>query len=113
MNGKNYDNVDTTTLEGIKRAEKLELMSSGMADIIVSPDIREVSDFLPWDNQGRIFAFFRHPIERDLAQAAKFDNFMTRFILNKPTGVLNFVDLGHVKKIIRERVVVGLADENV
>ena len=37
---------------------------------------------------------------------------MTRFILNKPTGVLNFVDLGHVKKIIRERVVVGLLDEN-
>ena len=58
MNEKNYVNVDTTTLEGIKRAEKLELMSSGMADIIVSPDIREVSDLMAWDNQGRIFSLF-------------------------------------------------------
>jgi len=131
FNGRTYINVDTTTLDGINRAKDLKLISSisssssssslslllgGKGVIIVSPNIREISDLMTEDNQGRIFAFFRHPIERELARgkAGVFDNnYMTRFILNKPTGELTFVDLGMAKKVIREKIVVGLLDENI
>ena len=116
LNGRNYVNCDTTSKEGLQRAKDLKLTSSDISGlVIVSPFIREVSDIMTDDNFGRIFAFFRHPIERELerGKAGKFeDNFLTRFIINKPEGELNFVDLGQAKKIIREKVVVGLLDEN-
>jgi len=116
FNGRNYINIDTTTLEGIQRAKDLKLTSSDITGVvIVSPFIREVSDIMTEDNFGRIFAFFRHPIERELERGknGKFeDNFLTRFIINKPEGELNFVDLGQAKIIIWEKVVVGLLDEN-
>lgn len=52
--------------------------------------------------------------ELELWKAGKFEDnyFLTRFIINKPEGELNFVDLGQAKIIIWEKVVVGLLDEN-
>jgi hypothetical protein len=101
-------------VKGIERAEDLDLITSGMVDVIVSPHIRKFADIFSWDNQGRMFAFFRHPIERELARgkAGEFrDNYMVRFIINKQEGELNFVDLGNAKKVVREKCVVGLLDE--
>jgi len=114
IDGQSFVNVDTTTVDGIERAEELDLITSGMVDVMISPHVRKISDIFTWENQGRMFAFFRHPIERELdrGKSGDFrDNYMTRLIINKWEGELNFVDLGNAKKVIREKCVVGLLDE--
>ena len=62
-------NVDTTTLDGIIRAEELGLVQSHLADVIVSMEMGAAVNHL-YDNRdngrnkGRVLALFRHPIDR-------------------------------------------------
>mmetsp|Transcript_33852 Transcript_33852/g.49369 ORF Transcript_33852/g.49369 Transcript_33852/m.49369 type:complete len:590 (+) Transcript_33852:154-1923(+) len=67
-----YLNVDTTTIEGINRAIQLGLVQSNVADLIVTPYLYE-SEYLfknggqdprEGDPRGRLFALFRHPVDR-------------------------------------------------
>ncbi|KAL7482956.1 hypothetical protein ACHAW6_008606 [Cyclotella cf. meneghiniana] len=58
-------NVDTTTEEGILRAKELGLVQSKKADMIFTSDINfAVQNLFDRSNKGRVFAFFRHPIDR-------------------------------------------------
>lgn len=60
-----FVNVDTTTEVGILRAEKLGLVPSGLADIIVTGfPAFAVSHLYDEDHKGRAFAIFRHPLKR-------------------------------------------------
>ncbi|KAL7462716.1 hypothetical protein ACHAXS_003089 [Conticribra weissflogii] len=60
-----FVNVDTTTEQGILRAERLGLVPSRKADIIFSSDVSFASDHLfDQTHRGRILALFRHPIDR-------------------------------------------------
>lgn len=62
-------NVDTTTLDGIKRAQRMGLVPSHQADVIVSMEMGAAVQHL-YDhkddgrNKGRVLAMFRHPIDR-------------------------------------------------
>eukprot|EP00956_Cyclotella_meneghiniana_P025329 scaffold52663_cov76-Cyclotella_meneghiniana.AAC.3 len=58
-------NVDTTTEQGILRAKELGLAESQVADLIFTSDINFASQHI-FDrlHKGRVFAFFRHPIDR-------------------------------------------------
>lgn len=58
-----YVNVDLTTAEGIDRAARLGLASSGLADLVISPRFHDISRIFSASNQGRMFALFRHPGE--------------------------------------------------
>lgn len=62
-------NVDTTTLDGIVRAKKMGLVQSHLADVIVSMEMGAAVQHLYTSrgdgrNKGRVFAMFRHPIDR-------------------------------------------------
>jgi len=142
---KRYDwsviNVDTTTKEGILRAQKLGLASSKdpKVDLIVSMEFDfAVSHLFDKANRGRVFAMFRHPVERleslfyylqkanwestyhpewaktslsDWAKTHKGEkNWMVHKLVNKPVTSLTMDDLELAKKIVREKIVVGLED---
>jgi hypothetical protein len=60
-------NVDTTTQEGILRAQELGLVSSKdpKVDLVVSGEFDFVASHLfDETNRGRVFAMFRNPVER-------------------------------------------------
>jgi len=59
-----YVNVDTSTHQGISRAKNLNLTSSGLADVVISPLLHEASSLFTPTRRGRMFAIFRHPVER-------------------------------------------------
>lgn len=63
--GDKFVNVDTITQPGILRAERLGLISSGLADIVVVGDLNFAIEHLYDDgHKGRALALFRHPVER-------------------------------------------------
>lgn len=74
-NGKNYLNVDMTTIQGIKRAKELQLldyMSVGNV-MIVSPQLNVIlqqllSSSSSQSKKGRLIVWMRHPIHRIVQQ---------------------------------------------
>lgn len=59
-----YLNVDTSTHQGIARAHNLNLISRGLADVVMSPLLHESLALFSPTHRGRMFAIFRHPVER-------------------------------------------------
>lgn len=59
-----YVNVDTSTLPGLTRAKNLNLVSSGLADVVISPLLHDASTLFTPTRRGRMFTIFRHPVER-------------------------------------------------
>lgn len=122
---------------GIEKARKLELVSSGLVDVIVSPYLHHVSTLFSSNHKGRIFAVFRDPIERALsiygfqehlflkenpgktfmtleeyAKSSKIENnWMTRFVTNRLAGPLSPQDLQSAKNILRAKCLIGLLDK--
>ena len=139
--GRKYVNVDVTTMEGIARASRLDFASSGLADVIFTPLLRESAEFLlDGDNhKGRMFAVFRSPVDRIVSlfyylQQATWEptytpeyasmtideyarsplcesNWMVRSLVNKMEGPLEPSDIAIAKEIIRQKCIVGLLDE--
>jgi len=139
--GRKYVNVDVTTMEGIARASRLNFASSGLADIIFTPLLRESAELLlDGDNhKGRMFAVFRPPVDRIVSlfyylQQATWEptynpqyasmtideyaysslcesNWMVRSLVNKMEGPLEPTDIAIAKEIIRQKCVVGLVDK--
>jgi hypothetical protein len=62
-----FVNVDTSTVEGLQRAKKLGLAQSGKLNAIYTPLIYEANDLFDEGHQGRLFAIFRHPIDRAIS----------------------------------------------
>ena len=62
-----YVNVDTTTRTGIDRARKLNLVSSNLADLIITSDpIYAIANLYSDEdeNRGRVLLMMRHPVDR-------------------------------------------------
>jgi hypothetical protein len=63
--GDLFVNVDTITRPGILRAERLGLVPSGLANLIVAANLNFAIEHLyDEDHKGRVLAMFRHPVER-------------------------------------------------
>jgi len=64
--GVSFVNVDTLSRPGILRSQKLGLVPSGLADImIVTNNLNFAIEHLyDEDHKGRVIALFRHPVER-------------------------------------------------
>ena len=60
----NYLNVDTSTVKGIQRAQDLNLVPSGLADVVISPLLHDATTLFTPTRKGRLFTIFRNPIER-------------------------------------------------
>ena len=136
--GKKYLNVDLSNVEGIERASALALGTSGMADVVYSPLLQEVSDLFSTMNQGRLFIMVRHPVEREFARfrylrkadhgsmllkaedkAMSYDefaysdyvadNWMTRTLVRKSQEEeLTAQDMHTAKEILRRKALVGI-----
>jgi hypothetical protein len=59
-----FVNVDVTTATGIERAVRMGFAESGLAGLVASPLLYEANKLFARNNQGRLFAIFRHPVDR-------------------------------------------------
>jgi hypothetical protein len=59
-----FVNVDTTSVAGIDRAAKMGFADSGLAGCVVTPFLYESNALFTETAQGRLFAVFRHPVDR-------------------------------------------------
>mmetsp|Transcript_12291 Transcript_12291/g.17476 ORF Transcript_12291/g.17476 Transcript_12291/m.17476 type:complete len:451 (+) Transcript_12291:46-1398(+) len=138
--GSQYVNVDTTTISGIERAQDLNLAHERIADIMVSPLVNDFAKHIfDEDHMGRMFALFRHPVDRAISMyyylgsaswdplfnpkikqmtlveyarsASMENNWVTRFLLNKFSGPLQKDDMRAAKEVVRKKVLVGLFDD--
>jgi len=136
--GDEYVNIDTTTIDGINKAIRLDLAASGLADVVHSPYLREGGQLFHEPNKGRLFTLIRHPIQRAVhlfhyLSEAKWDgyyqpqlkditieqyaesnwvenNYLTRILVNKPGGALTREDVDLAKEILRRKALIGLFD---
>lgn len=133
------DLVELNTEEDVENAKKLKLVSSLASQervgpgslkkeklyngqrreptVITSPYIREVAELFTQENMGRMFSFYRHPIDYDVHPNLKkklppeaVNNFMTRLLSDIHTGELGFKELGIGKQVIRQTTVAGTRD---
>jgi len=132
------DLVELNTEEDVEKAKKLKLLSSLVSQgrvgpeslkeklyngqrkqpiVITSPHIREVAELFTQENLGRMFSFYRHPIDYDLHPNLKtklppdaVNNFMTRLLSGVHSGELGFKELGIGKQVIRQTTLSGTRD---
>lgn len=68
IRGHSYVNVDTTTEAGIQYAKELDLVQSGISDVISTPLLHDVvRDLFDASHKGRAFVVLRNPIDRAMA----------------------------------------------
>ena len=138
--GRKYVNVDVTTPEGIIKASQLGFATSNLADVVFTPLLLESSELLlnKNTNMGRMFAVFRHPIDRVVSifyylQSATWEptynpqyaawtidefarspycesNWMVRSLTNKMEGPLSPDDIEIAKEVLRRKCLVGLME---
>jgi len=138
VDGSNFVNVDTTTIEGIERAKQMNLAGSELAEVIVIQHLYEAEKLFDPNHRGRLFAVFRHPVDRAISmfyylQYAKWEkyyhpelsnmtleeygnsnlvenNFMVRLLTNVLRKELFQHDLVRAKLILKRKFVIGLLD---
>lgn len=136
------DLIELNTVEDVVKAKKLELVSTLVTQdrlgtrvsdvtkqpyyngqssrplVITSPHIREAAELFNQEHYGRMFSFYRHPIDYDVHQNLKeklppeagANNFLTRLLSDVHTGELSFKELGIAKQVIRQVTVAGTRD---
>lgn len=132
------DLVELNTEQDVEKAKKLKLVPSLVSQervgpgslkeklyngqrkqpiVITSPHISEVAELFTQENMGRMFSFYRHPIDYDLHPNLKtklppeaVNNFMTRLLSDVHTGELGFKELGIAKQVIRQCTLAGTRD---
>ncbi|KAL7516646.1 hypothetical protein ACHAWX_001637 [Stephanocyclus meneghinianus] len=134
--------VELDTVEDVSKAKKLDLVATLVSQerlgtrisdvtkqqyyngqssrplVITSPHIREAAELFSQDHFGRMFSFYRHPIDYDvhpnlkkkLPPEAGASNFLTRLLSDVHTGELGFKELGIAKQVIRQVTVTGTRD---
>ncbi len=136
----NHLNVDISTESGILRAKNLGLVQSHIPQLIFSPLFDESTKLLfDGEDQGIMFAMFRHPIDRVVSlfyylQKATWEptynpslanmtlleyvnsplveaNFVVRSLVNKFTEPLSPADLDVAKEILRRKCIIGIVEE--
>ena len=59
-----YVNADTSDDHGIQRAQEMQLVSSGLVDVVVSSRFLHVAALFDVDHRGRVFTVIRDPVDR-------------------------------------------------
>jgi len=133
----NFANVDTSTPLGIERAAEMGLIPARMVDVVITSHIRKASQLFDVHHKGRLFAMFRHPIDRIVSlyyflkmpdqQAAvgldvndmsleKFatdfsENWMVRSLVGAMVGPIDQSHLDVAKQILKKKFFIGLLEE--
>lgn len=140
VDGSVFLNVDTTTHEGIVRAKELQLVQSGLPDVVETPLLHDAAKHLfDPSHRGQMIAVLRHPVDRTMATyhqltTGRFhgpngeileqlstktleeyadsefcdDNWLTRSLVNKPSGPLKKKDLTQAMAILQRKLFIGL-----
>jgi len=132
-------NVDTTTVEGVARAQEMGFADSGLADAVLTNLLYEANELFTTTAKGRIFTVFRHPIERAMINYHHVkrgesngtddpslkemtiieyadshlveNNWLTRQLSNTPEGDLTDEHFNLAMEVVRRKVMVGLMSE--
>jgi len=134
---QNMVNVDLTTPVGIDQAQRFNLVSSKMTDIIITPLFLDSIKLFDEKHHGRAFAFVHHPVKRaismyeylksnnhaevkdmtlDAYARSPFveNNWMVRSLTGKQQGDVSFHDLVLAQEILERKIFVGLTEyENI
>ena len=110
--------VELKDYDSIEKARRMNIVSSlSRQHVVVSPHIREVCEIFTMDNFGRMFAFFRHPLDYELVpEMPTFpdkDNYLTRLLSDVHEGPIEFKQLGIAKKVVYVTTLVGKIDRMV
>lgn len=132
---RRFVNVDMSTSEGIAHAAELGLASSGVPDVVISPDLNSVLKTFNNRNRARIFAVLRHPLDRaiskyyaDLGSDPSVagmtlpqyvrsgghrveNNYLTRYLSGRYGGKLTVRHLNIARELLRRKFVIGLASD--
>lgn len=128
--GSPFVNIDSTTIQGIRRAASMRFADAQVADVVVTPLIYGTNELFTHTSQGRFFAMFSHPVERAVrlfysmkeVQPALREwtmdrycrstyvenNFLTRQLSNHLEGELDESHYRKALEIIRDKFLVGL-----
>jgi hypothetical protein len=68
MGDMTFVNVDVSTPTGIDKAKNMGLVSSGFADVIVTPLVYNSLSLFDPSLRGRMFTVIRHPVERAVSE---------------------------------------------
>lgn len=129
MGGGKYLNVDMSTIPGLERARSLQLVNSGLVNILYSPLFYPIAEkILDANHTGRMFTLIRHPVSRALAvylttpnptgisidqyilSGQLQNNYLTRVLINKFQGDLVREDLEMALDTLRRKFIIGLSD---
>jgi hypothetical protein len=124
-------NIDTQTLDGLKRARAINLVDSGLVDVIVSSYFFEGMMLFNPTHQGRAFTFLPHPVYQteslyrslkrnhenfsgvdigDWVHSDAFnDNWVVRSLVNQHKGELTEEHLVVAKIILNQKFVIGIS----
>jgi len=127
---ENIVNVDTTNVKDIQRAKSLNLTSSNLVHVIISPYVYEIAALFAPERKGRMFAMIRNPVERaastyaylkaidpvvanmtlkEYASSGRFqNNWMTRFLSNTYSGDIGVDHLFIAKEVLKTKCLVGM-----
>lgn len=137
--GAAYVNVDTSSAEGIRKAKRIGLVESGVANFIASPHFYPAATLFNADQEGRCFTMIRHPVERAVSMfhylaVAKWEptydpslayisiemyarskrlehNWMVRFLSNELEHDVTEDHLRIAKDVLRRKFLVGLLNQ--
>mmetsp|Transcript_13680 Transcript_13680/g.18339 ORF Transcript_13680/g.18339 Transcript_13680/m.18339 type:complete len:345 (-) Transcript_13680:94-1128(-) len=65
--GRSHIMLETHSVEGIHQAKDLEIVQRGLADVIFTPLLPAAMEMFDSNHQARVFALFRHPIDREVS----------------------------------------------
>ena len=134
-------NVDVTTYAGLKRAGRMGMARSGWVSVMFTPLLIETATYtLDRRHKGRMFALFRHPVDRAVSQfyylqtatwestynprLANYtvdqyaytplveENWMVRTLVDKVSSFdITTDDLDAAKEVLRKKCLVGFMDK--
>lgn len=116
--------IELKDIEGIEKARETNLVSTlgGLhgGHVVFSPHIRETCTIFNMDNFGRMFSFFRHPLDYNLVQEMptfpEKDNYLVRLLADFHEGARldpgpsSYKRLGVAKKVVYVATLVGRYD---
>jgi len=135
-----FQDVDTSSLQGMEKLSELIVMDNTTLDVLVSPHFMAAAGVFDDDHRGRAFTFIRDPIKRELAHFHDLNNkdsnhidynaaltgmtlegyvnsdyashnWLTRHLLGKERDTIIEDDLEAAKAILREKVLVMLVED--
>jgi len=110
--GENFVNVELRTEEGIQRAIDLNVIGSGLVDVVFASRLNQVkSIFHPPSNQARCFTLMRHPVDRAVSLFYYLKNAAHEQSYNKEMSDMNIDEYIESKKAESDWMTRSLAQD--